>query len=75
PGELAPGAGELLVGDGAVRYRALLEQAGATIPPDGDEAHRPRARFHAALARDYGLAEQVEPLYLRRPDADRTLPS
>jgi tRNA threonylcarbamoyladenosine biosynthesis protein TsaB len=68
--ELAPEA--LCVGSGAVRYRALLEAAGAEIPPDDDERHLPRARFHAALARDFGPAEAVEPLYLRMPDADKT---
>ena len=44
----------------------------AEIPPDDDERHLPRARFHAQLARDFGPAEAVEPLYLRVPDADRT---
>ena len=68
--ELAPGS--LLVGSGAVRYRAVLEAAGAEIPPDHDERHVPRARFHAQLARDFGSAEAVEPLYLRIPDADKT---
>ena len=74
---LAPAAlevepGSTYVGSGAVRYRELLEAAGAEIPPDGDERHLPRARFHAQLARKYGPAEEVEPLYLRVPDADRT---
>jgi tRNA threonylcarbamoyladenosine biosynthesis protein TsaB len=68
--ELAPGT--VLVGSGAVRYRAVLEAAGAEIPPDHDERHVPRARFHAQLARDFGPAETVEPLYLRIPDADKT---
>jgi tRNA threonylcarbamoyladenosine biosynthesis protein TsaB len=68
--ELQPGT--LCVGNGAVRYRTLLEAAGAEIPADGDERHLPRARFHAQLARDFGPAEEVEPLYLRVPDADRT---
>jgi tRNA threonylcarbamoyladenosine biosynthesis protein TsaB len=71
PGEVEA-RGKLCVGSGAVRYRALLEAAGAEIPPDGDERHLPRARFHAQLARDYGPAQAVEPLYLRMPDADRT---
>jgi hypothetical protein len=57
-----------------VRYRSVLEAAGAEIPPDGDERHLPRARFHALLARRFVPAEQVEPLYLRVPDADRTTP-
>ena len=60
------------VGSGAVRYRAIFESAGGYVPPDEDERHLPRARFHAALARDFGPAERVEPLYLRVPDADRT---
>jgi tRNA threonylcarbamoyladenosine biosynthesis protein TsaB len=72
PGELELEPGTLCVGDGAVRYRAVLEAAGAEIPPDGDERHLPRARFHAQLARDFGPAEAVEPLYLRIPDVDRT---
>jgi tRNA threonylcarbamoyladenosine biosynthesis protein TsaB len=68
--ELAPDT--VCVGNGAVRYRALLEAAGAEIPPDQDERHVPRARFHAQLAREFGPADTVEPLYLRIPDADRT---
>jgi len=63
--------GELCVGDGALRYRAVLEELGATVPPDDDERHVPRARFHAELAREFGPAEAVEPLYLRIPDAER----
>jgi tRNA threonylcarbamoyladenosine biosynthesis protein TsaB len=72
PGDLDVEAGRLYVGSGAVRYREVLEAAGAEIPPDHDERHLPRARFHAQLARDFGPAEEVEPLYLRLPDADRT---
>ena len=68
--ELAPGS--ILVGSGAVRYRAVLVAAGAQIPPDHDERHVPRARFHAQLAHDFGPAEAVEPFYLRIPDADKT---
>jgi tRNA threonylcarbamoyladenosine biosynthesis protein TsaB len=72
PSELDLAPGTLCVGSGAVRYRGVLEAAGAEIPPDSDERHLPRARFHALLARDFGPAEEVEPLYLRIPDADRT---
>jgi tRNA threonylcarbamoyl adenosine modification protein YeaZ len=72
PAELEVEAGRLHVGSGAVRYRDALEAKGAQIPPDGDERHLPRARFHAQLARDFGPAEEVEPLYLRLPDADKT---
>jgi tRNA threonylcarbamoyladenosine biosynthesis protein TsaB len=59
------------VGDGALRYRSVLEERGARIPPDGDERHVPRARFHAELAGEFGPADAVEPLYLRIPDAER----
>jgi len=59
------------VGDGAVRYRAVIEQGGGVVPPDGDERHVPWARFHAQLAHDAGPAELVEPVYLRVPDADK----
>ena len=60
----------LCVGDGALRYRAGLEERGAEVPPDGDERHVPRARFHAELADEFGPADEVEPLYLRIPDAE-----
>ena len=43
---------------------------GRLVPPDSDEAHLVRARFHAALAAGFGPAEQAEPVYLRPPDAD-----
>jgi len=62
----------LCVGDGAVRYRSVLEANGAEVPPDDDERHLPRARFHAQLALEFGPADEVEPLYLRLPDAERT---
>jgi tRNA threonylcarbamoyladenosine biosynthesis protein TsaB len=73
PGELQVRPGTICVGDGAVLYRDLLEAAGATVPPDDADEHVPRARFHALLARGFGPAELVEPIYLRVPDADRTL--
>jgi tRNA threonylcarbamoyladenosine biosynthesis protein TsaB len=63
--------GRVCVGDGAIRYRELLEARGAEIPPDDDPRHLPHARHHAALARDYGPPESVEPLYLRVPDAEQ----
>jgi tRNA threonylcarbamoyl adenosine modification protein YeaZ len=70
PAELPPAT---LVGDGALRYRAQLEATGASIPPDDDPRHLPRARFHAALARDFGPPDGVEPIYVRVPDAERAL--
>ena len=64
--------GRTCVGDGAVRYREVLEAAGAQIPPDDSELHVPRASVHARLATDFGPAELVEPIYVRVPDAHRT---
>jgi tRNA threonylcarbamoyl adenosine modification protein YeaZ len=77
PAAVAPDAlelprGAVCVGDGARRYRDLLEAAGGTVPPDASEAHVPRARFHARLARAFGPADAVQPIYVRVPDADRT---
>ena len=69
PAELQLEPGVVYVGDGAIRYRDLFEQAGAEVPPDEDERHRPRARFHAALAGAFGPVDELEPLYVRRPDA------
>jgi tRNA threonylcarbamoyladenosine biosynthesis protein TsaB len=74
PQELSVEAGTICVGDGAKRYRSLLEERGAEVPPDVDERHLPRARFHAALAGRPGPVEELEPLYLRVPDADRNIP-
>jgi tRNA threonylcarbamoyladenosine biosynthesis protein TsaB len=72
PAELELEPGTVCVGDGAVRYRDVLEAAGADVPPRDSDLHVPLARFHALLAREYGPAERVEPIYLRVPDADRT---
>jgi tRNA threonylcarbamoyladenosine biosynthesis protein TsaB len=71
PRALALEPGTVCVGDGALRYREVLEAAGAEIPHDEDERHVPRARFHAQLAGDFGAADAVEPLYLRIPDAEQ----
>jgi tRNA threonylcarbamoyladenosine biosynthesis protein TsaB len=65
--------GAFCVGDGAVRYRQILESAGAEVPPADSELHIPRASLHAGLARGFGSAELVEPIYVRAPDADRVL--
>jgi tRNA threonylcarbamoyladenosine biosynthesis protein TsaB len=73
PQELPLAAGTVCVGDGAIRYRSLLEERGAQVPPDDDERHLPRARFHAQLAGDPVSVDELEPLYLRVPDADRSL--
>jgi tRNA threonylcarbamoyladenosine biosynthesis protein TsaB len=70
PDELELKPGTLCLGNGAVRYRATLERLGAEIPPDDDERHLPHARLHAALAHDYTSAENIEPIYVRLPDAE-----
>jgi len=72
PDQVELTSGTVCVGGGAVRYRSVLEAAGLEIPPDQDDRHVPRARFHAALAREFGPADAVEPMYLRVPDADKT---
>ena len=61
PAELPVAAGTVCVGDGAVRYRAVLEARGGVVPPDDDERHVPHARFHAQLAGAGGPAELVAP--------------
>ena len=71
PGELRLEPGTTCVGDGAVRYREVLQALGAKIPPRDSELHLPRARFHEELARQFVDPETVEPLYLRLPDAEQ----
>jgi tRNA threonylcarbamoyladenosine biosynthesis protein TsaB len=73
PAELDVEADRTYVGDGAVRYRATIEAGGGVVPDDDSEVHVPRARFHARLAGEGRPAEEVEPLYLRVPDAERAL--
>lgn len=71
PSAVEVAAGTVCVGDGARRYRGVLEAAGAVVPPDESDLHRPRASVHAALARDFGDAQLVLPVYVRVPDVDR----
>ena len=59
--------GVVVAGDGAVRYRDVLEEAGAVVPPDDSPLHVPWARHHAAMADAWGAAD---PIYVRAPDAD-----
>ena len=70
PGKLRLERGTACVGDGAVRYRGVLESIGAEIPRDIN-LHVPRARFHAELAREFVDPGEVEPIYLRLPDAEQ----
>lgn len=73
PAELVLDAGSVCIGDGALRYADSLRARGFVVPPADDERHRVRARFHVSLAHDFGSADELEPLYVRVPDADRTL--
>jgi tRNA threonylcarbamoyladenosine biosynthesis protein TsaB len=71
PADLRIESGRSYVGDGAVRYRDVIEAVCGVVPPDDSELHVPRARFHAQLANGFGLPDLVEPMYLRVPDVDR----
>ncbi|CAA9501268.1 MAG: tRNA threonylcarbamoyladenosine biosynthesis protein TsaB [uncultured Solirubrobacteraceae bacterium] len=67
--------GWLAVGDGAVRFRAVLEPSGAVVPADGSPLHSVNATALARLgerAPDPGR-EGVTPDYLRLPDAEIAL--
>jgi tRNA threonylcarbamoyladenosine biosynthesis protein TsaB len=82
PRALAPEAvaalqpqGWLGVGDGAVRFRSVLEQAGMSIPADGSPVHRVSATVLAQLGAqaDPVARTEVLPDYQRVPDAELTL--
>jgi tRNA threonylcarbamoyladenosine biosynthesis protein TsaB len=62
----------LAVGSGAVKFRAVLECAGALIPETGSELHRVSALTHCRLARDLPAQQpdKVHPQYLRLADAE-----
>lgn len=61
----------LAAGDGTLRFRGMLEEAGIPVPPDDSEAHLVRAlhvcRLGAGAADE--PPEAVLPEYLREPDA------
>jgi tRNA threonylcarbamoyladenosine biosynthesis protein TsaB len=62
----------LAAGDGSLRFRSQLEGAGATVLAEDDQAHRLAARHLCRLAADREPVEplRIEPMYLRRPDAE-----
>jgi len=64
--------GVTAVGDGAVKFRSELEQAGARVPADDSPLHRVSAIYHCRLALDAQPTTTgvVEPDYLRQPDAE-----
>jgi tRNA threonylcarbamoyladenosine biosynthesis protein TsaB len=63
----------LAAGSGAVRFRDELQAGGAEIPDDSDPRHRVAAAQVCALGAAAAAAspEDVLPIYLRRPDAER----
>jgi tRNA threonylcarbamoyladenosine biosynthesis protein TsaB len=68
--------GALAVGDGAIRFRREIEAQGAEVAAASAPAHRvsPRQICLLGEALEPGPAEQVTPMYLRRPDAKRWQP-
>jgi tRNA threonylcarbamoyladenosine biosynthesis protein TsaB len=68
-------AGVVAVGDGAVKFRTVLEAAGAVVPTDASAAHRVEAAVHARLAAgmEPTAPDAVVPAYLRLPDAELAL--
>jgi tRNA threonylcarbamoyladenosine biosynthesis protein TsaB len=62
----------LAIGEGAVEFREVLERAGALIPGDQSGIHRVSAINHCRLALSMrgSSPDQVQPEYLRLPDAE-----
>lgn len=60
------------IGDGSLRFRGELEAAGVAVPAADDPIHLLRARHVCRLAEEVGGGppETIEPVYLRRPDAE-----
>ena len=67
------GSPPLAAGDGALRFAADLNAAGATVAPPEDPIHRIAARHVCAVgeAAIEAPTDQIQPLYLRPPDAKR----
>lgn len=73
PAELAAiAAGRMAVGDGAIKFRGVLEAAGAAVPEDAVALHRVSALWHCRLAEAATPQplRTVQPQYLRVPDAE-----
>ena len=71
PAELSA-EGRLCIGDGALEYREVLEAGGALVPASDDARHRPSVRELVRLAHFSEANGELEPIYLRVPDAERT---
>jgi tRNA threonylcarbamoyladenosine biosynthesis protein TsaB len=72
---VASGPAPLAAGDGALRFAPELEVAGVAVAPREDAVHRIRGRHICALGVKANQADpaQVQPIYLRVPDAKRWL--
>jgi tRNA threonylcarbamoyladenosine biosynthesis protein TsaB len=62
----------LAVGEGAVKFREVLERSGASIPDDDSDLHKVAAINHCRLARGRRASapDEIRPEYLRLPDAE-----
>jgi tRNA threonylcarbamoyladenosine biosynthesis protein TsaB len=70
PEDLFVEGSPLIVGDGAVRYRAALSALGS-IPPDDSPLHRVTATGHVLSADLTPVdADDLVPIYVREPDAE-----
>jgi tRNA threonylcarbamoyladenosine biosynthesis protein TsaB len=70
----ALGETPVVAGSGAVRFRQELTRDGVRIADDSDPVHRVAARHVCALAAamaDEEDREELTPIYLRPPDAER----
>jgi tRNA threonylcarbamoyladenosine biosynthesis protein TsaB len=71
-GKAFPGAeNPIAAGDGAIKFRSVLEAVGVEVPSDGSQFHVVRAHSvcHLALGGTATPPEAVLPDYLREPDA------
>ena len=81
PGELpallggAAAGGVTALGDGAQIHRDLLEGAGLKVPGERSALHRVSAGSICRIAAAGGASSAAAPIYLRRPDAERSLVS
>ncbi len=73
PEQVMPPAGAVCVGSGARRYREHLVGRNVDVFADDSPLHLPHASLHASLARAFGPADHVEPIYVRVPDAERLI--
>jgi tRNA threonylcarbamoyladenosine biosynthesis protein TsaB len=80
PGELpallgaaAASGGATALGDGAQIHRDLLEGAGFKVPGERSALHRVSAGSICRIAAAGAGSSAAAPIYLRRPDAERSL--